>query len=171
MKKGLSILALGLLLSLTAFAGFYYFGTSSSRALMNEPQPALAWLKKEFKLSDEEFARVSKVHEAYLPGCAQRCARIAELNRKLEQLLSQSSSVTPEVRRLLAERATMRADCEAEMLGHFLQVSRMMPPEQGRRYLQWVEQQSFLNGQSMEQSHQAHSSSIHQSPSMADHPM
>lgn len=171
MKQGVFILTLGLLLAVTAFGGFYYFGTASCRAMMNEPQPGLAWLKKEFKLSDEEFTRISKLHEAYLPQCAQRCARISQLNQKLEQLLGQASSVTPEVRNLLAERATMRADCEAEMLSHFLQVSRMMPPEQGRRYLEWVEQQSCLNGQSMEQTHQAHDSSIHQSHSMADHPM
>ena len=44
----------------------------------------------------------------------------------------------------MAERAKMRADCEAEMLEHFLEVSRTMPPEQGRRYLAWVEQQTFL---------------------------
>jgi hypothetical protein len=41
---------------------------------------------------------------------------------------------------LLAERSKMRADCEAEMLQHFLGISRTMPPEQGRQYLAWVEQ-------------------------------
>jgi hypothetical protein len=154
MKKGGIILLVGLLLSAAAFGGFYYFGTASCRALMNEPRPGLAWLKKEFKLSDAEFSRITKLHEAYLPPCAQRCTRIAKLNRELEQLLSQASSVTPAIQTVLAERAKMRADCEAEMLNHFLEVSRMMPPEQGQRYLQWVEQQTFLNGQAMEQSHQ-----------------
>jgi hypothetical protein len=153
MKKAGLILLVGLLLSTAAFSGFYYFGTASCRAIMSEPQPELAWLKKEFKLSDTEFARITKLHEAYLPQCAQRCLRIAELNGKLEQLLSHASAVNPEIQSVLAERAKMRADCEAEMLNHFLEVSRMMPPEQGRRYLQWVEQQSFLNGQAMEAHH------------------
>jgi hypothetical protein len=153
MKKAGLILLVGLLLSTAAFSGFYYFGTASCRAIMSEPQPELAWLKKEFKLSDTEFARITKLHEAYLPQCAQRCMRIAELNGKLEQLLSHASAVNPEIQNVLAERAKMRADCEAEMLNHFLEVSRMMPPEQGRRYLQWVEQQSFLNGQAMEAHH------------------
>jgi hypothetical protein len=153
MKKAGLILLVGLLLSTAAFSGFYYFGTASCRAIMSERQPELAWLKKEFKLSDTEFARITKLHEAYLPQCAQRCMRIAELNGKLEQLLSHASAVNPEIQSVLAERAKMRADCEAEMLNHFLEVSRMMPPEQGRRYLQWVEQQSFLNGQAMEAHH------------------
>jgi Spy/CpxP family protein refolding chaperone len=159
-KAGLILLA-GLLLCTAAFSGFYYLGTASCRATMSEPQPELAWLKKEFKLTDAEFARITKLHEAYLPQCAQRCRRIAEQNRKLEQLLSQSSALTPEVQNLLAERAQTRADCEAEMLKHFLEVSRTMPPEQGRRYLQWVEEQTGLGGQGMEQRHQ--------SDPMADH--
>ena len=169
MKGAAFVLILGLALSLSAFAGIYYLGTSPGRTLMREPQPGLAWLKKEFKLTDAEFARISQLHEAYLPQCAKRCAKIAELNGKLEQRLNQASTVTPEIQNLLAERATMRAECEAEMLSHFLQVSRMMPPEQGQRYLQWVEQQCFLNGQGMEQSHR--SPAAQQSEPMAGHHM
>ncbi|HVV70068.1 MAG TPA: periplasmic heavy metal sensor, partial [Verrucomicrobiae bacterium] len=132
MKKAVLILVGGLLVSTAAFAGFYYLGTAPCRALLNQPQPELAWLKQEFGLSDAELDRITKLHEAYLPQCAQRCQRIAEQNEKLEQLLSQSSSVTPEIRELLAARAQTRAECEAEMLKHFLEVSRTMPPEQGR---------------------------------------
>ncbi len=143
----------GLLAAGAAFAGFYSIGTARSRAMMRQPEPELAWLKNEFKLSDAEFARITRLHEAYLPECAQRCLRIAEQNRRLQQLLATNAAVTPEIRNLLAERAAMRADCEAEMLKHFLAVSRMMPPEQGRRYLEWVEQQTFLNGDAMEQRH------------------
>jgi len=153
MKRGGLILLAGLVLFIAAFGGFYYFGTSSARAMMSEREPELAWLKKEFKLSDEEFARITKLHEAYLPQCAQRCMHIAEQNRKLEELLSKSSSMTPEIRDVLTERAKTRADCEAEMLNHFMEVSKTMPPEQGKRYLEWVTQQSSLNGQGMEQMH------------------
>ena len=168
MKRGGIILLVGLLLSSVTFAGFYYLGTASCRTMMKDPQPELVWLKKEFKLSDAEFARITKLHEAYLPQCAERCMRIAEQNRKLEQLLGQASSLTPEIQGVLAERAKTRAECEAEMLKHFLEVSRTMPLEQGRRYLQWVEQQTFLNGQAMEQRHQATDHSAHHSSPMAD---
>jgi hypothetical protein len=153
MKKGGLILLAGLVLFAAAFTGFYYCGTSACRAMMSEREPELAWLKREFKLTDEEFARITKLHEAYLPQCAQRCERIAEQNRKLEELLNKSSSVTPEIRDILAERAKTRADCEGEMLNHFMEVSKTMPPEQGKRYLEWVTQQSSLNGQGMEQMH------------------
>ena len=165
MKKAGFILLAGLLLSTVGFAGFYYLGTASCRALMCEPQPELAWLKKQFKLSDAEFARITKLHEAYLPQCAQRCMRIAQQNRQLEQMLSKTTIMTAEIQNLLAQRAQTRADCEAEMLKHFLEVSRTMPTEQGQRYLQWVEQQTFLSGQGMEERHKSGDPS-----SMADQP-
>jgi len=171
-KKGALILLLGVLVSTAAFSGFYYLGTAPCRAMLCQPQPELAWLKREFKLSDTEFARITKLHEAYLPQCAQRCMRIAQQNRRLDQLLSQASSLTPDIQSVLAERAKTRADCEAEMLKHFLEVSRTMPPEQGRRYLQWVEQQTCLSGQAMEQRHQSTNPATQQSNPMADqHPM
>ena len=153
MKKGAVILLLGLLLGAAGFSGFYYLGTASSRDMLREQQPELAWLKQEFKLSDTEFARVSRLHAAYLPQCAARCRRIEEQNQRLRQLLVQATNVTPEIQGLLAERAKMRADCEAEMLKHFIEVSRTMPPAQGRRYREWVEEQTFLRGEGMEQQH------------------
>jgi hypothetical protein len=123
--------------------------------MMREAQPELAWLKREFKLTDADYARLVQLHNAYLPQCMERCRLIEEQNQKLHALLAQSTNVTPEVRTVLAQRAQIRADCEAAMLEHFLEVSRTMPPEQGRRYLAWVEGQSGLCGAGMEQRHGA----------------
>jgi hypothetical protein len=39
------------------------------------------------------------------------------------------------------------------MLKHFIAVSQTMPPEQGRRYLAWVEKQTFMRGEAMERQH------------------
>jgi hypothetical protein len=153
MKKGGLILLLGLLLGTAAFSGFYYLGTASCRNMMQEPQPELAWLKKEFNLSDADLARVTAMHEAYLPQCAERCQVIEEQNAKLRELLTKNPSVTPEVESLLTERAKTRALCEAEMLKHFQEVSRAMPSEQGRRYLAWVQEQTVLRAQAMESRH------------------
>jgi hypothetical protein len=153
MKKGTIIFLLGLLLATAGFSGFYYLGTASCREMMHEPQPELAWLKKEFKLSDAEFTRISQLHAAYLPQCAARCQRIEELNQKLKRLFSQATTVTSEIQGLLTERAKMRAACEAEMMKHFMDVSQTMPAEQGKRYLVWVEQLAFLQDQAMEERH------------------
>lgn len=166
MKRGVIILLLGILLGTAGFSGFYYLGTAPCREMLRERQPELAWLKKEFKLGDAEFARIAQLHAAYLPQCAARCERIEEQNQKLKQLFAQAASVTPEIQNLLAERARMRADCEAEMMNHFLQVSRTMPPEQGRRYLDWVGKQTILHSQSMEERHRTAPAGnpVHQHP-------
>lgn len=153
MKKGGLILVLGLLLGTAAFAGFYYVGTARCRHLMREPQPELAWLKTEFNLSDADFERITKLHDAYLPQCAERCRLIDEQNTKLRELLANSGTVTPEIQALLLERARTRAQCEAEMLKHFQRVSQAMPPEQGRRYLAWVQEETVLRAQAMESRH------------------
>ncbi len=153
MKKGWIILLGGLALGAAAFSGFYYLGTAPCRDMMQDPQPELAWLKQEFKLSDAEFDRITRLHEAYLPKCAERCRVIEEQNQKLKELLTNDPSVTPEVQNLLVERARTRALCEGEMLKHFQEVSRAMPPEQGRRYLAWVREQTVLQPQAMEARH------------------
>ncbi len=153
MRKGGTILLAGLVLCAAAFCGVYYWGTAPMRALMSGPQPELAWLRQEFSLSDAEFARITQLHEAYLPGCRERCRLVEQQSERLRQLLAHAETVTPEIRNLLAERARIRAECEAEMLKHFLAVSRTMPPEQGRRYLAWVEQQTLLRASAMESRH------------------
>jgi hypothetical protein len=158
MRRAGFILSFGLLACIAAFAGFYFVGTASSRELLKQPHPELAWLKKEFKLNDEEFSRIVTLHEGYLPQCAERCKLIEEQNVRLQQMLATADSVTPEIEGVLALRAKIRSDCETEMLRHFLEVSRTMPEAQGRRYLAWVEQQTFLRGSAMEQRHHAEAS-------------
>ena len=46
-----------------------------------------------------------------------------------------ATNLSPEAAQKLAEVAELRAQCQAQMLQHFIDVSRTMPPEQGRRYL------------------------------------
>ena len=149
MRRKLQILGLGVIVAALAYAGFYFAGTARSRQMLQSPQPELAWLKQEYHLSDADFARLSQLHDAYLPKCAERCQRIATLNQRLDQALQGASAMTPEIRNLLAERARMLADCQAEMLEHFFEVSRAMPPEQGRRYLAWVQRKTCLQESAM----------------------
>ena len=60
---------------------------------------------------------------------------IAAKKRELQAILDHSQGITPEAQQKLAEVAALRAKCQANMLGHFYEVSQAMPPEQGRRYL------------------------------------
>ena len=91
----------------------------------------LAWLKHEFRLSDSEMTRIRELHQGYLPRCREMCAKIAAKQSAVEQVLERGE--TPDDK--LVELATLRAQCQAQMLRHFTEVSHAMPPEQGKRYL------------------------------------
>ena len=144
MKRPVMILMIGLFAALAAYCGFYFVGTAPYRGVLQSETPELFWLKKEFNLSDAEFARISKLHEAYRPHCVERCRRIAEQDLKLRNLLSSATEIAPAIENVLTERAKLRAECESAMLRHFFEVSRTMPSDQGRRYLVWVKEKTFL---------------------------
>jgi hypothetical protein len=150
MKRGLLILALGLVGAVVAFCCVYLMGTATPRAMMQSPKPELAWLKHEFNLGDAEFKRIAELHAGYLPQCKERCIRLDEMNDKLANTLANATQVTPEIEKLLSERAQMRATCQSEMLKHFFEVSRTMPPEQGKRYLEWARDNTCLREQAMD---------------------
>lgn len=149
MRRTLLIIACGLLGSVLAYYCFYQTGTARPRALLRSEHPELAWLKAEFNLADAEFKRVSDLHAGYLPQCTERCRQIEELNESLAKLLHSSSEFTPDMDRLLQERSLLYSRCQAEMLKHFFEVSRTMPAEQGKRYLEWVSAHTHLRQPAM----------------------
>ena len=156
MRRGILVLAVGVVGAALAYGCVYLVGTATPRALLRSTQPELAWLKHEFNLSDAEFTRISQLHTGYLPQCMERCRRIDELNDKLSNTLASATQVTPEIEKLLNERAQMRATCQAEMLKHFFEVSRTMPPEQGKRYLAWARDNTCLREQAMDHGADSH---------------
>ena len=149
MKKGVFILLLGLAVAAAAYGCMYLVCTSPARHLEQSSQPELAWLKAEFNLRDAEFKRVSELHAAYLPQCAAMCRQVAAQNQRLKALLAASNQMTPEIEAAVAESARLRGQCQRNMLAHFYEVSRTMPPAQGRRYLAWVQERTFLAGEGM----------------------
>jgi hypothetical protein len=147
MKRGLLILGLGVAGMAAAYVGTYHLGTARHRAMMRTERPELAWLRHEFNLGDDEFKRVSELHDDYLPQRIENYRRIDALNDRLADFIAGSTHVTPELEKLLGERAQIRAACQAEMLRHFFEISRTMPPEQGKRYLAWARENTCIREQ------------------------
>jgi len=147
MKKTWLILLGGLLAAGIGYACVYLPIMSAHRDEQAGLHPELAWLKTEYHLADAQFARVAQLHETYQPKCAEMCRRIDEQNAKIQELLAATNVVTSEIKQALAEAARLRAECEAAMLEHFYETSRQMPPEQGKRYLVWVQTETLLPGQ------------------------
>ena len=142
MKKPLLILVAGLALAFAAYAGLFLARTAPIHV---EAPDDLLWLRQEFSLTDQEFARIREMHEGYLPDCAAMCARIAASNRDLEQLVLSTNAVTSQISEKLAEIGRIRQECQTRMLKHFYSVSQAMPPEQGRRYLAEMQRLTSLS--------------------------
>ena len=149
MKKGAFILLLGLVVAAAAYGCVYLVCTSSARDLQRSRQPELAWLKEEFNLSDSEFKRISELHAAYLPQCAEMCRQVDAQNQRVRALLAATNRMTAEIESAIAESARLRGQCQRNMLEHFYEVSRTMPPAQGRRYLEWVQDRTCLANEGM----------------------
>src|SRR2546425_8749702 len=144
MKRPWVILFAGLALSAAAYFSFYFIGTAHARVDRQSPAPELSWLKTEFHLSEPEFAKICEMHHSYLAGCQERCLVIDAKNSELKRLLASTNVMTPEIEKALYETAQLRADCQKAMLQHFYEVSRTMSPDQGKRYLAWVQEQTIL---------------------------
>jgi hypothetical protein len=144
MKRSWAILISGVVLAVAGYFCFYFVCTANYQSLQHSPEPELAWLKSEFHLSDADFKQVARMHEAYLAGCAERCRLIDEKSEQLKRLLAMTNTVTPEVEKLLSESAQLRAECQKKMLQQFYEISQTMPPEQGKRYLTWMQEQTVL---------------------------
>ena len=142
MNRPFLILICGLALSAAAFSGMYAVTTAHLPAHSNSP--GLTWLKQEYQLTDEQYTQVCQLYAAYHPKCMEMCRQIDERNTRLKQLLAATNVVTPEIKEALAENAQLRAKCQAAMLNHFYAVSQVMPPEQGRRYLAWMQSETLI---------------------------
>jgi hypothetical protein len=135
MNRSLAILVGALALAAVIFAGAYETARHATVACCVRPSDDLDWLRTEFHLSDTELARIRQLHEGYLPQCAAICTRIAAGQQAVATLLDGRTNVTAEAQAKMNELAALRAQCQAQMLQHFMAVSQAMPPAEGQRYL------------------------------------
>jgi Spy/CpxP family protein refolding chaperone len=149
MKKAIVILGVGLVAAVAGYSAFHFYSTACNREMLGDQTPELAWLKKQFHLTDAEYARITELHDAYLPACQERCRRIAAKDAELKELLTKTNSLSPEVETKLKEAAQLRVECQTAMLKHFYAVSQTMAPAQGQRYLAWVQEKTFLSDHGM----------------------
>lgn len=134
MKRPSLIVLLALAVGAVVFAVAYQLSHRLCAGKMTANDD-LAWLRQEFQLSAADLAQVRKLHDGYLPRCAEMCRQITAKKREVESSLEGTTNLTDEARQKLSELGALRAQCQAQMLEHFVEVSRVMPPEQGQRYL------------------------------------
>jgi hypothetical protein len=106
-----------------AFGVFYVLSDDRAMHAAAKEGDAMAWLRAEFKLSDEQFAAIRRRHEDYSVICGEHCAAImAARERKAPA----------------AEVAALEEICVDAMSVHFRGVAALMAPTQGDRYLAMV---------------------------------
>jgi hypothetical protein len=151
MNRSLVILVGALALGAAVFAGSFFTARHATVICCAKPADDLSWLRTEFHLSDAEMAHVRELHEGYLPKCAEYCAKIAAKKNELDAALGNGTNITAAAQQKMNELAALRAQCQAQMLQHFVAVSQAMPPEEGRRYLAQMKQLTLGTHEQMEQ--------------------
>ena len=133
--KGFLVILLAAVIGLCGYGAGLRWGTAPTTAMLQQPQGEMEWLRREFRLNDAQFANVQRRHQEYAPVCDAMCARISAANARLEGLVQDQKTVTPETEAALAECVRMQGECQRAMLGHVYAVGAEMPPEQGARYI------------------------------------
>lgn len=123
LKNVLITLLLAVAAGMGAFGVFYVVSDDRAMHAAAKDGDAMAWLRAEFKLSEEQFTAIRRRHEDYSFVCAEHCAAImAARERKAPA----------------AEVAVLEKTCIDAMTVHFRGVAALMPPAQGDRYLAMV---------------------------------
>jgi|SRR5260221_5036335 hypothetical protein len=118
-----------------AFCGIQFFGTRDLREMAKAPSGELEWLRREFHLSDAQFAKIATLQSAYTPVCDEMCRRIMEANSKLDRLVSENHEVTPDLAAAIREAGSVQEECHQQMLAQIYQVSAQMNPVDAQNYL------------------------------------
>ena len=135
MRRPLLILIGALALGAAVFVAGYRLADHFCVMRVARASDNLKWLRMEFHLADAEMARIRQLHEGYVPICQGYCEKIATEKQELRQDLQKSTDVTAEAQTKLERIGLLRAQCQTAMLRYFAEVSRAMPPQEGRRYL------------------------------------
>jgi Heavy-metal resistance len=152
MSRSLVVILGALALGAAVFASSYFIGQRAGAIYCVNPADDLAWLHVEFHLNDDQMARVRRLHEGYKPQCAKMCALIAAKKAEVQAALAGGTNVTADVEKKLTELGELRAQCQTQMLRHFIAVSQAMPPDEGRRYLAEMERITLGSHEEIEQS-------------------
>lgn len=159
MNRSLIIVLGALALGAALFGGSFFLSQRVCR-VCEAPPDDLAWLQKEFHLNAAEMVRIKRLHENYVTRCDAMCQMIANKKHDVETALNGATNVSPAVEKKLADLAACRAQCQSQMLRYFVDVSRVMPPAEGRRYL--AEMKKMTLGFNGETAHPMSSSAGHE---------
>lgn len=111
---------LAVALGAVMFAVGYVLSQDPALHQAAQQRDALAWLRVEFGLSDQQFRAIEALHRDYSIACGEHCGAILDARRRGAPA---------------AEVAALEKTCVDAMTRHFRAVAALMPAGQGERYL------------------------------------
>ena len=138
MKNLLTTFAL--VLAIAATAAFVTYRASSDSAVHAalEQRDALGWLRADFRLNEQQFAAIKKLHDSYSLVCEEHCRAIQEAVRARNSLKSAPNTDASAVATAEARVQELRGVCETAIAAHVREVAAQMAPAEGQRYLALV---------------------------------
>jgi hypothetical protein len=134
------VATLMLVAAVAGATGFLVFRATGdeqvTRALVK--RDAMEWLRADFKLDEEQFAAIRKLHDSYSVVCEQHCRDIMNAVRARNDL---KAGGQPDAAALAAaDRRVeeLRAVCESAIASHVRECAKHMSAEAGARYLALV---------------------------------
>lgn len=98
--------------------------------------PELEWLRRKLDLTEDQFAKVAEIHEAYRPTCERLCMKVMASHAKIKAIAKPQSTVTPELEDALKEHALLHVECQKAMLNHLHNTASVLSKEQAQIYLE-----------------------------------
>ncbi len=98
---------------------------------------SFVWLKTEFKLSDDQFARVRALHEAYESVCVESCQAIVDSRDEVRRL-REAHAPQEEIAAAMAKTAAIDAHCVDSTRKHVREIAAVIGGREGERYLSLV---------------------------------
>jgi Spy/CpxP family protein refolding chaperone len=131
---------LALVAVIAAATGFLAFRASGNGAVQDalSRRDAMEWLRTDFQLTNAQFARIKKMHEAYSTVCEEHCREI-QIAARARRALEHSAPADPAAIAAADRRVEqLRLVCESAIATHVRQCAAQMSPEAGQRYLAMV---------------------------------
>lgn len=125
---------LALALAATAIGYFCYrMNADAAVHAAATKRDTMEWLRADFRLTEEQFAAIQRLHVEYAPSCEEHCRKIQSANKALAQAADPAAKAAAE-----QKKQELRLSCELALVRHVRRVAAVMSPEEGRRYVELV---------------------------------
>ena len=128
---------LGLVAAAVGFVAYRASGDAAVQAALAR-QDAMEWLRVDFQLTDEQFAKIKKLHDSYSVVCEEHCREIQEATRARAELKDAAQTDPAAIAAADRQVEQLRLVCESAIATHVRQCAGEMSPQAAQRYLALV---------------------------------